>query len=62
MAVSLAMLAILVYIWFRFEWQFGVCAVAALIHDVITTIGIFALLGLEFNLSTVAAVLTIAGY
>lgn len=62
MAVSLAMLAIMVYIWFRFEWQFGVGAVVALIHDVISTIGIFALLGLEFNLTTVAAVLTIAGY
>lgn len=62
MAVSLAIGAILVYIWFRFEWQFGMGAVIALIHDVITTIGIFALLGMEFNLSTVAAVLTIAGY
>ncbi len=61
-AVTLAILAILVYIWFRFEWQFGLGAVIALTHDVITTIGIFALLGLEFNLSTVAAVLTIAGY
>lgn len=62
LAVSLAIVAILVYIWFRFEWQFGVGAVAALSHDVISTIGIFALMGLEFNLSTVAAVLTIAGY
>jgi len=62
LAVSLAILAILVYIWFRFEWQFGLGAVAALSHDVISTIGIFALMGLEFNLSTVAAVLTIAGY
>lgn len=62
MAVSLAIGAILVYIWFRFEWQFGMGAVIALVHDVITTIGIFALLGMEFNLSTVAAVLTIAGY
>lgn len=62
LAVSLAILAILVYIWFRFEWQFGMGAVAALTHDVISTIGIFSLLGLEFNLSTVAAVLTIAGY
>jgi preprotein translocase subunit SecF len=61
-AVSLAVLAMLVYIWFRFEWQFGVGAVTALVHDVVTTIGIFAALGLEFNLSTVAAVLTIAGY
>ena len=62
MAVSLAILAILIYIWFRFEWQFGMGAVVALTHDVLSTIGIFALLGLEFNLSTVAAVLTIAGY
>jgi len=62
MAVSYAILAIMVYIWFRFEWQFGLGAIVALIHDVLTTIGIFALLGLEFNLSTVAAILTIAGY
>jgi len=62
MAVSAAILAILVYIWFRFEWQFGLGAVIALVHDVVTTIGLFALLGLEFNLSTVAAILTIAGY
>ncbi len=61
-AVSAAIFAILVYIWFRFEWQFGLAAVIALLHDVLSTIGIFALLGLEFNLSTVAAVLTIAGY
>ncbi len=62
LAVSLAILAILIYIWFRFEWQFGLGAVIALSHDVITTIGIFAILGMEFNLSTVAAILTIAGY
>jgi preprotein translocase subunit SecF len=62
MAVAFAITAILVYIWFRFEWQFGLGAVMALIHDVLTTIGLFALLGLEFNLSTVAAILTIAGY
>jgi preprotein translocase subunit SecF len=61
-AVLLALSAMLVYIWFRFEWQFGVGAVVALLHDVLLTIGIFALLGLEFNLSTVAAILTIAGY
>jgi preprotein translocase subunit SecF len=61
-AVVLALGAMLVYIWFRFEWQFGVGAVVALLHDVLLTIGIFALLGLEFNLSTVAAILTIAGY
>ncbi len=61
-AVGAAILAILMYIWFRFEWQFGICAVVALVHDVFSTIGIFALLGMEFNLSTVAAILTIAGY
>lgn len=61
-AVCLAMIAILVYIWFRFEWQFGIGALVALIHDVAATIGIFAILQFEFNLSTVAAVLTIAGY
>lgn len=61
-AITFAIGAILIYIWFRFEWQFSVCAVVALVHDVITTIGLFALLQLEFNLATVAAVLTIAGY
>ncbi len=61
-AVLLALFFMMVYIWFRFEWQFGVGAVVALAHDVIATIGIFAMLGLEFNLSTVAAILTIAGY
>ena len=62
MAVGFAMLGILIYIWFRFEWQFGAAAVIALAHDVISTIGIFALTGIEFNLSTVAAILTIAGF
>lgn len=62
LAVAAAIVAILAYVWFRFEWQFGVAAVAALTHDVLTTIGMFALLQLEFNLSTVAAALTIAGY
>ena len=61
-AVLLALAAMLLYIWFRFEWQFGVGALVALVHDVLLTIGIFCLLGLEFNLSTVAAILTIAGY
>ncbi len=61
-AVTAALAMILLYIWFRFEWQFGLGAVIALIHDVVSTIGIFALLQLEFNLSTVAAILTIAGY
>lgn len=61
-AVLAAIGAILIYVWFRFEWQFGVGAVIALVHDVITTIGLFSLIQLEFNLATVAAVLTIAGY
>ena len=61
-AVLSAMVAILLYIWFRFEWQFGVGALVALAHDVIATIGVFSLLGMEFTLATVAAVLTIAGY
>ena len=62
LAVGLALGAILLYIWFRFEWQFGVGAVIALLHDVLTTIGLFAFTQLEFNLTTVAAILTIAGY
>ncbi|MCE2510928.1 MAG: protein translocase subunit SecF [Alphaproteobacteria bacterium] len=61
-AVLLAIAAMLIYIWFRFEWQFGVGAVLALVHDVTATIGIFSVFQLEFNLSTVAAILTIAGY
>lgn len=61
-AVISAILAILIYIWFRFEWQFGLGAVIALSHDVVSTIGVFALIQHEFNLATVAAVLTIAGY
>lgn len=61
-AVISAILAILIYIWFRFEWQFGLSAVIALTHDVVTTIGVFSLIQHEFNLATVAAVLTIAGY
>ena len=62
LAVVLAIGAMLIYIWFRFEWQFGVGAVVALSHDVISTIGLFALIQHEFNLATVAALLTIAGY
>jgi preprotein translocase SecF subunit len=61
-AIVYALIAILAYIWFRFEWQFAIGAIIALIHDVILTLGIFSLLGLEFNLSTVAALLTIVGY
>jgi len=62
MAVGLAMFMVLGYIWFRFEWQFGLGAVAALAHDVILTLGFFVLTQIEFNLSIVAAVLTIIGY
>jgi preprotein translocase subunit SecF len=61
-ATVFAMLGIMAYIWFRYEWQFGVNAVLALFHDCVTTVGFFALTGMEFNLTTVAAVLTIAGY
>lgn len=62
LAVGLALLAICIYIWFRFEWQFAVGATLALSHDVIATLGLFSIFQLEFNLTTVAAVLTIAGY
>jgi len=62
LAVVLSLGAIAVYVWFRFEWQFGVGALVSTFHDVITTFGLFALTGLEFNLTTVAAILTIAGY
>lgn len=61
-ATILALLAIMAYVWFRFEWQFGLAAVIALAHDVFLTIGLFSELQMEFNLSTVAAILTIAGY
>jgi preprotein translocase subunit SecF len=61
-AVVLTMMAIAGYIWFRFEWQFGVGAIVALLHDVVSTVGLFSLLQFEFNLTTLAAVLTIAGY
>jgi preprotein translocase SecF subunit len=61
-AVLLAVVLVLVYIWFRFEWQFGAGAVIALVHDVMITVGAFAVTQYEFNLSTVAALLTIVGY
>ncbi|MEM7544742.1 MAG: protein translocase subunit SecF [Pseudomonadota bacterium] len=61
-AITLAVLAVLIYIWLRFEWQFAVGAVAALVHDVVLTIGVFSEVQLEFNLSIIAAVLTIVGY
>jgi len=62
MAVGLAILAISAYIWLRFEWQFAIGAMVALIHDIVVTLGLFSLLGLSFDLTTVAALLTIAGY
>ena len=61
-AVIASLLAIMVYIWFRFEWQFALGAVIATAHDVILTIGMFAVLQLEFSLSSIAAILTIVGY
>ncbi|MEP0070529.1 protein translocase subunit SecF [Pyruvatibacter sp.] len=62
LAIILAVGMMLVYIWFRFEWQFSVGAVVALVHDVVITLGLFAVLQLEFNLSIIAALLTIVGY
>ena len=61
-AISFALVSILIYIWIRFEWQFGFGAVVALTHDVIFTLGILSLLNIDFNLSNIAAILTIAGY
>jgi preprotein translocase subunit SecF len=61
-ATVLALGAILIYIWFRFEWQFGIGATLATLHDVVTTVGLFAIFQLEFNLTTLAAILTVAGY
>ena len=61
-AITLALAAMLFYIWVRFEWQFSVGSIIALFHDVTITLGIFSLLSLEINLSIIAAVLTIVGY
>ena len=62
LAVALAMLGIAIYIWIRFEWQFGVGALVTLFHDVWMTLGFFSLTQLEFNLNVIAAILTIVGY
>jgi preprotein translocase subunit SecF len=62
MAVGIALLLIAAYIWFRFEWQFAAGALVALLHDIIVTVGVFSILQLDFDLTTVAALLTIAGY
>ncbi|HEX8364328.1 MAG TPA: protein translocase subunit SecF [Allosphingosinicella sp.] len=62
LAVALAMLGIAIYIWIRFEWQFGVGALVTLFHDVWMTMGLFSLTQIEFNLNVIAAILTIVGY
>ena len=61
-SIGLALLMMLFYIWFRFEWQFSLGSIIALFHDVLITVGIFSLLSIEINLSIIAAVLTIVGY
>ena len=61
-AVVVSILAVMIYIWFRFEWQFSIGAVLSLSHDVLLTIGVFAILQLEFGLPIIAAILTIVGY
>ena len=61
-AISVALALMLIYIWIRFEWQFSVGSIIALLHDVVITLGIFSMLSLEINLSIIAAVLTIVGY
>ena len=60
-AVVIALIAILIYIWFRFEWQFALAAITTTTHDIIMTIGLFSITGLEFNLTSIAAVLTLVG-
>ena len=61
-AVCIALILMLFYIWLRFEWQFSLGAIVALLHDVVLTLGTFSIIGFEFNLSIIAAVLTIVGY
>ena len=61
LAVLVAMVAILIYVWFRFEWQFALAAITTTAHDVIMTVGLFSFVGLEFNISSIAAVLTLVG-
>lgn len=62
LALGLSFLGIMIYVWLRFEWQFALGSVLSLIHDAIVTVGLFSLLQLEFNLTIVAAVLTVIGY
>lgn len=61
-SVVISLLLIMVYIWFRFEWQFAIASVLALLHDIVITIGFFVITGVQFDLATLAAVLTVAGY
>ena len=61
-ASVIAILAISLYIWFRFEWQFALGALAGLVHDVLVTSGLLSLFDMDFSLTTVAAILTLAGY
>ena len=61
-AVLLALLCVMIYLWVQFEWQFAVGAILSLLHDVVLSIGLFSLIGLDFNLSIIAAILTIIGY
>jgi preprotein translocase subunit SecF len=62
LGIVLAIIAVLIYLWFRFEWQFAVGAVIATMHDLVLTIGFFAITQLEFNMTSIAAILTIVGY
>jgi SecD/SecF fusion protein len=62
MGVLTSLVAMLIYIWFRFEWQFGIGAVIATVHDVTMMVGLYVVSGLEFNLTSIAAILTIVGY
>ena len=62
LSVIATMIGVLIYVWFRFEWQFGIAAIATLLHDVVLTVGFFAATQLDFNLSSIAAILTILGY
>ncbi|AUG52867.1 protein translocase subunit SecF [Thalassospira marina] len=61
-SVVISLALIMIYIWFRFEWQFAVASVVALLHDVIITVGLFVISGIQFDLATLAAILTVAGY
>ena len=60
--ILIAMVSIMIYIWVRFEWQFALGAIISMVHDVVFTIGLFVFLGIEFNLTSIAAILTIIGY